>query len=77
MAFPVKVIMDELFGPANFRNWITRKKSNRKNFTRRQYGNISDYLLFYTKTDSYTWNRPYETWTEEWIERDPRWSGGA
>ena len=31
MAFPVKVIMDEVFGPAGFRNWITRNKSNRKN----------------------------------------------
>jgi adenine-specific DNA-methyltransferase len=70
MAFPVKVVMDEVFGPANFRNWITRKKSNRKNFTRKQYGNISDYVLFYTKTDSYTWNRPYETWTEEWSHRE-------
>lgn len=70
MAFPVKVVMDEVFGPANFRNWITRKKSNRKNFTRKQYGNISDYILFYTKTDSYTWNRPYETWTDEWCKRE-------
>jgi adenine-specific DNA-methyltransferase len=66
MAFAVKVIMDEVFGPANFRNWITRKKSNRKNSTRNQYGNISDYILFYTKSDNYVWNRPYEEWTEEW-----------
>jgi adenine-specific DNA-methyltransferase len=67
MAFPVKVLMDEIFGPANFRNWITRKKSNRKNATRKQYGNIADYILFYTKTDSYVWNRPYDAWTEEWV----------
>lgn len=70
MAFPVKVIMDEVFGPGNFRNWITRKKSNRKNFTRKQYGNISDYILFYSKSDSYVWNRPYEEWTEEWSKRE-------
>ena len=70
MAFPIKIVMDEVFGPTNFRNWITRKKSNRKNFTRKQFGNISDYILFYTKTDSYTWNRPYETWTDEWIKRE-------
>jgi adenine-specific DNA-methyltransferase len=70
MAFPVKVLLDEVFGPAQFRNWITRRKSNRKNFTRRQYGNVSDYLLFYTKTGRYTWNRPYEAWTEDWVERE-------
>jgi adenine-specific DNA-methyltransferase len=30
MAFHIKVIMDELFGKGNFRNWITRKKCNPK-----------------------------------------------
>lgn len=70
MAFPVKILMDEIFGPSNFHNWITRKKSNRKNFTRKQYGNISDYILFYSKADCYSWNRPYETWTEEWCRRE-------
>jgi adenine-specific DNA-methyltransferase len=64
MACPIKIIMDEVFGPSNFRNFITRKKSNRKNYTRKQYGNISDYILFYSKTDTYTWHRPHEPWTE-------------
>ncbi len=70
MSFAVKIIMDEVFGPSNYRNWITRKKSNRKNFTRKQYGNISDYILFYTKSENYIWNRPYESWTEEWAARE-------
>lgn len=70
MAFAVKVLMDEIFGPANFRNWITRQKSNRKNFTRNQFGKISDYILFYTRTDEPVWNRPFEPWTEEWAARE-------
>ena len=65
MAFHIKIIMDELFGASNFRNWITRKKCNPKNYTRKTYGNISDYLLFYSKTESYAWNRPMEGWTDE------------
>ena len=65
MAYPIKIVMDEIFGPSNFRNFITRKKSNRKNYTRKQYGNISDYILFYTKSDLYTWHRPHEPWTED------------
>ncbi|MEB3283405.1 MAG: site-specific DNA-methyltransferase [Lyngbya sp.] len=64
MAFPVKILMDEIFGAKNFRNWITRKKCNPKNFTRKQYGNISDYILFYTKSDDYVWNQPFESWTD-------------
>jgi adenine-specific DNA-methyltransferase len=65
MAFHIKVVMDELFGRHNFRNWITRKKCNPKNYTRKTYGNISDYILFYTKSDNYVWNRPLEEWTIE------------
>jgi adenine-specific DNA-methyltransferase len=70
MAFHVKVLMDEIFGPKNFRNWITRQKSNPKNYTRKTYGNISDYILFYTKSDNYIWNRAYNEWTEEDAKRE-------
>lgn len=64
MAFYIKVIMDEIFGAGNFRNWITRKKCNPKNYTRRAYGKVSDYILFYSKTNDYVWNRPVEGWTD-------------
>ncbi len=64
MVFHIKIIMDEVFGAENYRNLITRKKCNPKNYTRKKYGNISDYILFYTKSDSYVWNRPVEEWTD-------------
>lgn len=35
MAFHIKIVMDEVFGKENFRNWITRKKCNPKNYTRK------------------------------------------
>src|SRR5229473_1473476 len=65
MAFGVKLVMDEVFGPNNFRNWITRKKCNPKNYTTKTYGNVADYLLFYSKSANYVWNRPVVSWTEE------------
>jgi adenine-specific DNA-methyltransferase len=65
MAFEIKLIMDEVFGKKNFRNFITRKKCSTKNTTRKRYGDISDYVLFYTKTDNYKWNRPYDPWSDE------------
>lgn len=70
MAFYIKVVMDEVFGKGNFRNWITRKKCNPKNYTRKVYGNISDYILFYTKSKDYVWNRAVEAWTEEKILKE-------
>ena len=57
--------MDEIFGAKNYRNCIIRKKCNPKNYTRKKFGNISDYILFYTKSDNFSWNRPVEAWTEE------------
>jgi adenine-specific DNA-methyltransferase len=65
MAFHIKIVMDEVFGRNNFRNWITRKKCNPKNYTRKTYGNISDFILFYTKSGDYVWHRPVEGWTPE------------
>jgi adenine-specific DNA-methyltransferase len=65
MLFHVKIIMDEIFGVQQFRNCITRRKSNPKNYTSKQFGNISDYILFYSKGREYTWNRQFEPWTDE------------
>jgi adenine-specific DNA-methyltransferase len=65
MVCHMKIVMDEIFGPENFRNIITRKKCNPKNFTKKQYGNVSDYILFYSKTEECLWNRPVEAWTAQ------------
>ena len=70
MVFHVKVMMDEIFGMQNFKGMITRKKCKSKNFTRKTYGNISDYILFYSKTEEPVWNRPYEEWSDEKILKE-------
>ena len=61
----VKIVMDEIFGPENFRNDITRIKCNPKNFHRRAYGNIKDLILFYSKGKRPIWNDPREALTED------------
>ena len=70
MTFQIKVIMDEVFGAKNFRGFITRKKCSNKNSTRKTYGNISDYIIFYSKTENYTWHRATDAWTEEKILKE-------
>jgi len=67
MVFEAKLVMDEVFGRQNFRNFITRKKCNTKNYTRNNFGNIADHILFYAKTDRNVWHRPYDAWTDEKI----------
>ncbi|MCY3791491.1 MAG: site-specific DNA-methyltransferase, partial [Gemmatimonadetes bacterium] len=65
MIFEMKIIMDEVFGPENYKNMIVRKKCNPKNYTRKTYGNIADFVLFYTKTDTYIWNKQTVPLSEE------------
>lgn len=72
MAFRMKIIMDEVFGEDNCRAFITRKKCSTKNYTKKTYGNISDYVLFYSKSPTYKWNRPYDPWDyDRMIEQYP------
>ena len=70
MVFHIKIMMDEIFGSNNFRGMITRKKCKSKNYTHKTFGNISDYILFYTKSDNPVWNRPYEQWSDEKILKE-------
>jgi len=51
----VKVMMDEIFGYENFRNeivWHYRRWTAKSN----EYQNMHDILLFYSKSDNYTFN---------------------
>jgi adenine-specific DNA-methyltransferase len=70
MTFQIKIIMDEIFGAKNFRGFITRKKCSNKNYTKNTFGNISDYILFYSKTDKFKWHRPTETWSDEKVLKE-------
>lgn len=70
MIAPIKIIMDEIFGSKNFRGFITRKKCSNKNFTRNTYGNISDYILFYSKTDNFIWHRATLAWSDDKIKKE-------
>lgn len=72
MAFTMKLIMDEIFGAQNCRAFITRKKCSTKNYTKNTYGNVSDYIMFYSKSSQYVWNRPYAPWEmDKLIEQYP------
>lgn len=65
MVFHVKVLMDEVFGRGNFRGMITRQKCRPKNYTKKTFGNVSDYILYYSKSANPVWNRPLAEWTDE------------
>ena len=67
----LKIILDTVFGPQNFRNEVVWKRSDAHNDAKqgaRQYGRIHDVLFFYTKGSQWTWNviyRPLPDSTQE------------
>lgn len=51
----IKILLDAVFRPQNYKNTITWRRATAHNNAKR-YGRITDYILFYTKSDTYTWN---------------------
>jgi adenine-specific DNA-methyltransferase len=61
----IRVLMDEIFGSDNFRNEIIRIKSNPKNYTTNNYGNIHDIIYFYTKSSNYKFSSATDRQSDE------------
>ncbi|MBI2909257.1 MAG: restriction endonuclease [Chloroflexi bacterium] len=62
----LKVVMDTIFGPKNFRNEITWKRFNFHADARR-FGRVTDTLLFYTRSEEYTWNPVFGEHRKEYL----------
>jgi site-specific DNA-methyltransferase (adenine-specific) len=63
----LKLIMDAIFSPTNFRNEIVWKRTSGHNDARRRFGDQSDSILFYSKGAIYTFNPPFAPYTQSYI----------
>lgn len=52
----LKIVLDTIFGAENFKNDISWKRSDTHNDAKKQFSAISDQILFYTKSNNYTFN---------------------
>ena len=64
----IKVMMDAIFGHDNFRNEIVWRRTGAHGRAKR-WGPIHDTLLFYSKSKRYTWNRTYQDYDPEYVEK--------
>jgi len=67
----LKMLMDAVFGPANFRTEIVWKRSSAHSDAKQgrvQHGRIHDVILFYTKNDKWLWNHVFTPYDESYIE---------
>ncbi len=65
----LKIILDQIFGVENFQNEIVWERTNAHNMKARYYSKIHDLLLFYSKSDSYTWNKQYIEYSDAQLSR--------
>ncbi len=78
----LKILLDAIFGARNFKNELIWKRSSAHSDARR-YGSVHDVLLFYTKSEEFTWNENYTDYDDEYKKRfryqDPdgrQWTDG-
>ena len=64
----IKVMMDAVFGHDNFRSEVIWKRSHAHNSARR-WGPVHDTILFYSRTDKYRWNRTFQSYDQDYIDR--------
>lgn len=63
----LKIILDTVFGPTNYRNEIIWRRTSSHN-SGRIYGPIHDVILFYAKTQNYNWNVQYVPLDSSYVE---------
>ena len=63
----LKMLMDSILGPANFRGEIIWKCTSAHSNARR-LGNVHQTLLFYSKTEKYKWNPTYVPYEQEYVD---------
>jgi len=64
----LKMLMDAIFDPRNFRCDIRWKRTSAHGNVLLNYAWVSDQLLFYTKGPKWTWNQPYQPYDKTYLE---------
>ena len=68
----LKVVMDAVFDPTNFRTEVIWKRSSAHSDAkqgRRQHGRVHDVVLFYTRSDRWEWNTIHTPYDPEYVNR--------
>jgi DNA modification methylase len=64
----LKLLLDAVFGPANFRNEIIWKRTSGHSDARR-YGRVHDVILYASRGPTPQWNQIYQTYDPAYVEQ--------
>ena len=72
----LKLLMDSVFGPGNYRNEITWKRTStvKGNFGQgsKFWPRVTDIMLFYSKTDSYAFEQQFTSYSQAYMDKSYR-----
>lgn len=71
----LKVMLDATFGPTRFRSEIVWRRTSAHSDTkqgRAQHGRVHDVILYYTKSDDWTWNPLFTAYSESYAANEYR-----
>lgn len=63
----LRIILDTIFGANQFRNEIIWKRTSAHANAGKRYAVVQDRLLFYTKSDQWTWNQTHFPYSDEYV----------
>jgi len=61
----LKILLDSIFGPLRFRNEIIWKRTFAHGNVTQRLGDVTDTILYFTKTKSFKWHQPFRTLSDE------------
>ncbi len=64
----IKLILDAVFGHISFRNEIVWKRTTAHSDGKR-CGRIHDIIFFYSKSKDYTWNKVYQPYEQDYVDK--------
>jgi site-specific DNA-methyltransferase (adenine-specific) len=64
----IKMLLDSLFGPTNFRNEIIWKRYSSHGNVSKKFGTVHDVILFYVKSPDAVWNQQFTKLDEEYVQ---------
>jgi site-specific DNA-methyltransferase (adenine-specific) len=64
----LKIVLDGVFGAVNFRSEIIWKRTSSHGNVGKAFGDNTDSLFYYTKTDAFVWNQLYAAYSEKHVQ---------
>ena len=69
VSFYIKSVLDEVFGANNFLNEIIWQRTNAHNINPKYFLRVHDIILFYSKSQKYTWKTQFTEYSPEQMKR--------